>query len=137
MRNKNIVQINHSLLEGMGGQVTNKPDGYARIRSWGDKNTAETHDGIKVSRQEYIYAEGYGVVRCCPYELHFVYEDKSGKKGRWAYMCTCGSIAGIISYKDVKTLMSPTLGEYILACVHHTATKQNTGVGSHADGSHE
>lgn len=137
MRNKSINQINHSLLEGMSGQLATKPSDFARIRSWGDKNSAETHDGIKVYRQEYIFVEGYGMVRCVPYELHFIFEDTSKKKGRWTYLCTCGSIAGIISYKDVKNLMSPNLGEYILACIHHTATKQNTGIGNHADGSHE
>lgn len=112
---------------------------FSKITGWGDKNSAITNDGIKVERQELIYAEGYGLVKCVPYELHFIYEDKSKKRGRWAYMCTCGSIAGIISYNEVKTLMTVTGAEsgYILACIAHTTAKQNTGVGKHADGSHE
>lgn len=111
---------------------------FATIRSFGDKNSAVTHDGIRVERMEFIYAEGYNLVKCIPYELHFVFEDKSKKKGRWAYMCTCGSIAGIIAWKEVKNLMS-IQGEhgYVLACIAHTASKQNTGIGTHADGSHE
>lgn len=137
MKKKNINQINHSLLEGMGNQTVSKPSDYARIRSWGDKNHATTHDGLQVERQDYIFVEGYGMVRMCPYELHFLFEDKSKKVGRWAYLCTCGSIAGVVSYKELKGLLSPELGEYIMVCIHHMATKQNTGLGSHADGSHE
>lgn len=137
MRNKSINQINHSLLEGMSGQLATKPSDFARIRSWGDKNSAETHDGIKVYRQEYIFVEGYGMVRCLPTTMHFVYEDKSKKRGRWTWMCTCGSISGIVSYKELKGLISPELGEYVLACIHGLAHKQNTGIFKHVDGSTE
>lgn len=132
---KEIKSGNYQLLENIGN--VNKPNDFARIRSFGDKNSAETHDGVKVQRQNYIQVQGYGEVRTCPYELHFIYEDKSGKLGRWSPMCTCGSIAGVVSYKDVKDLMSPTLGENIVCCIAHTASKQNTGIGTHADGSHE
>ena len=114
--------------------------GFARIKKWGgDKNSAVTFDNIKVERQELIYAEGYGMVKPIPYELHFIYEDKSKKKGRWAFMCTCGSIAGIISYKEMTQMMTVegTEAGYVLACVAHTASKQNTGIGRHADGSTE
>lgn len=137
MRNKNIAQINHSLLEGMGNQRFQKPTNYASIRSWGDKNSAVTFDGLRVERQEYIFAEGYGMVRCLPTSLHFVYEDKSGKIGRWNYMCSCGSIAGIVSHKELRGLISPELGEYVLACINGLATKQNIGIFTHADGSTE
>lgn len=134
---KQINQINYSLLGGVQGAPQN-PTNFSKIRSWGDKNSAVTYDGLKVERQDFLYSkEGYGMVRCCPYELHFIYEDASGKRGRWNYMCTCGSIAGIVSYKELKGLMSPTLGEYILVCIAHTASKQNTGIGKHADGSTE
>jgi len=92
---------------------------FARIRSFNSKNEAITYDGLKVERQEFIYAEGYGLVTCVNYELHFVWEDKSKKIGRWAFMCSCGSIAGIISYKEMKQLMTVTGNEdgYILACI--------------------
>lgn len=114
--------------------------GFAKIQKWGgDKNSAVTFDGLKVERQEILFAEGYGIVKCIPYELHFVYEDKSKKKGRWAFMCTCGSIAGIISYKEMKQMMTVEGTEtgYVLACIAHTASKQNTGIGRHADGATE
>ena len=110
---------------------------FARIRGWGDKNTATTHDGLKVERQEYLFIEGYGMVKCAGYELHFMYEDKSHKRGRWVYMCTCGSPGGIVSYKAMSGMMSPTLGEYVLCCLAHTSSKQATGIGQHADGSSE
>jgi len=110
---------------------------FARIRSWGDKNSAITHDGVKVERRDFYFAEGYGMVRCVPYELHFIFEDTSKKIGRWAFMCTCGSIAGIISYEEIKSLMSVEYNGYVLACIAHTSSKQNTGLGYHADSSHE
>lgn len=113
---------------------------FSKIKSWGgDKNSAITHDGLKVERQELIYAEGYGMVKCIPYELHFVYEDKSKKKGRWAFMCSCGSLAGIVSYNEMKSLMTVQGIEagYVLACIAHLSSKQNTGIGRHSDNSTE
>lgn len=137
MKKKSINQINHSMLEGLGSQPSTQPKEYARIRSFGDKNTAITHDGLKVERQEFIFVEGYGMVKVPSTTMHFVYEDKSGKRGRWTYMCTCGSIAGIVSYKDIEGLISPELGEFVLMCVHGLSHKQATGIFRHADGSTE
>ncbi len=124
----------------MGKQVT----GFASIRSFGDKNTAITHDGDKVERQELLYVEGYGLIPCTPYELHFVYIDPRSENtprriiGRWGLMCTCGSMAGVISYNELKTLMTVN-GQrgYIIGCHAHTQAKHVTGVGKHADGSSE
>ncbi len=130
-----IKEGNFKLLSGMGG--VQAPQDFARIRSFGDKNSAVTFDNVKVERQEHIFVEGFGMVKVCPYELHFLYEDKSKKLGRWSFMCTCGSLAGIVSYKELKGLVSPQLGEYILVCINHMATKQNTGIGKHADMSTE
>jgi hypothetical protein len=130
-----IKTKNFSLLPKNPG--TSKVKSFARIRSFNSKNEAITHDGIKVERQEYIFVEGYGMVRTLPTTMHFIYEDKSKKMGRWAFMCTCGSISGIVSYKELKGLISPELGEYVLACIHGLAHKQNTGIFRHADGSTE
>lgn len=132
IKNSNIQYLSNS---GMGG--IGKAEDFGRIRSFGDKNTAISYDGQKVERQDWFYAEGYDMVRAIPYELHFIWEDKSGKKGRWAFLCTCGSIAGIISYKEVSSLMSIENKGYVLGCIAHTASKQNTGIGRHADGSTE
>lgn len=129
---------NTKYLHQMGSTQTPVTD-FARIRSFNSKTEAITHDGYKAERQEFFYAEGYGLVTCVNYELHFIFEDKSKKIGRWAFMCTCGSLAGIISYKEMKQLMTITGNEdgYVLACIQHTDSKQKTGVGRHADGSHE
>ncbi len=134
-----IIKTNTGYLQKYGGEVAKQATSFATIRSWGDKGKAITHDGLTVERQEYIYVEGYGLVKTIPYELHFVFEDKSRKRGRWSFMCTCGSIAGIVSYNEMKSLMTVQGTEqgFVLACVHHTATKQNLGVGKHADGSSE
>lgn len=134
-----LVATNSSFLS-RAGNVGREVRGYAKIRSFGDKNSAWTFDGLKVERQEFIYAEGYGLVRCLPTTLHFIYEDKSKKPGRWAFMCTCGSLSGIVSYKEIRGLMTPSmenLGEYVLVCVHGLASKQNTGIFRHADMSTE
>jgi len=112
---------------------------FARIRSWGDKNSAITHDGLKVERQDLFYAEGYGIVKCLPTTMHFIFEDKSKKHGRWLLMCTCGSIAGIISYNEIKSLVTVdgTESGYILACVAGLTNKHHTGIFRHADNSTE
>lgn len=132
---KEIKSGNYQLLENIGN--VNKPNDFARIRSFGDKNSAETHDGIKVYRREFIHVEGYGEVKCLPTTMHFIYEDTSKKLGRWTYMCTCGSLSGIVSYKELKGLISPEMGEFVLACIHGLAHKQNVGIFKHADGSTE
>ena len=133
---------NKKLLEQFAGEnnpMLSKVNGYAKIRNYGNKNQATTHDGLEVYRSDSIYIEGYGLVTCVPYELHFIYEDKSKKVGRWVFMCGCGSPAGIISYNSpIKKLMSrPTDGGYLLACLAHTSTRDNMGIGKHADGSTE
>lgn len=82
----NVRKQNMELARRMGivgKQVTD----FARVRSVGDKNKAMTHDGIMVERQEFFFAEGYGIVKTIPYELHFIFEDTSKKRGRWAFMC--------------------------------------------------
>lgn len=111
---------------------------YAKIRSWGDKDTAVTVDGLQVKRTDKIFCEGYGWVETLPSMMHFVYEDKSKKIGRWAYMCTCGSICGIISWKELGQVMDIRGKEgYALACIAGVTSRQNVGVFRHADGSSE
>jgi len=112
---------------------------FARIRSWGDKNSAITHDGLKVERQDLFYAEGYGMVKALDTHMHFIFEDKSNKKGRWVHMCTCGSLGGIISYNEIKSLVTVegTESGYVLVCIAGLTSKQNTGIFRHADGSTE
>jgi hypothetical protein len=133
---------NKKLLEEVFGQnnpTMSKVGGFAKIRSWGDKNKAITHDGLEVRRLDSVYIEGYGVVTMTQYELHFLYEDKSKKIGRWTYMCSCGSPAGIVSYNSpINKLMSkPSEGDFILVCLAHTTSRDNVGVGKHADNSTE
>jgi len=122
----------------MGSSQTPVTD-FATIRSFGDKNSAITHDGLRVERQDILYAEGYGMVKCLPTTMHFIFEDKSNKRGRWAFMCTCGSIAGIVSYNELKKLMTVrgTEAGHVLACIIGLTNKQNIGIFKHADGSTE
>jgi predicted metal-binding protein len=130
-----VETTNFSVIKKYGGAVGKQVTGFARIRTLNSKNNGITHDGLLVERQEYIYAEGYGMVKCIDYSSHFIFEDKSKKIGRWAFLCTCGSIAGIISYNEMKSLMTVrgTESGYVLACIAHTTSKQNVGIGKHAD----
>ena len=89
MRKKTVTQNGLGIIRTMYGDsplLKNVTD-FGTIRGWGDKNKATTHDGLTVERQEYIFVEGYGMVKCVPYELHFIWEDKSKKRGRWVFMC--------------------------------------------------
>lgn len=90
MTKKTVVQNGLGIIKTVYGKnnplLENVKD-FAVIRAWGDKNKAITADGEEVERQEYLYAEGYGLVKCIPTELHFIFEDKSKKIGRWVFMC--------------------------------------------------
>lgn len=142
MKRKTVTQTGLGIIKTVYGKdnplLKNVTD-FATIKSWGDKNKAITHDGVTVERQEYFFFPelSQNMIRAVPYELHFIFEDKSHKRGRWTLMCTCGSPAGVVSYRDMNKLMSPTLGELVICCLAHNASKDNTGIGRHADGSTE
>lgn len=106
------------------------------VRSVGDAKRATLHDGTVVERTDAIFVDGYGLVKCINSSLHFVYALPTRIKG-WRYMCTCGSIAGVVGYAAYSKLASPTDTGMILACVRMLTMKQNTGFATHADGSTE
>ena len=90
MRKKTVTQNGLGIIKTVYGKenpLLKNVTEFGTIRGWGDKNKATTHDGLTVERQEYIFVEGYGMVRAVPYELHFIWEDKSKKRGRWVFMC--------------------------------------------------
>jgi hypothetical protein len=140
----NTDNYNKNFAKQQMGEVGKQVGSFAKIRSMGDKNTAITLDGDMVERSEILFIEGYGIVTCVPYELHFVYIDPRSLdtprriRGRWGIMCTCGSMAGVISYNEVKGLMTiEGLKGKAVGCLMHTQTKQDNQRGVHADGSHE
>jgi len=145
MRKVSRKTIRDTNLEYLANSPAPQPiTSFARVRSLNDKTSAITHDGDRVERQEFLYIDGYGIVPCANYELHFLYIDPRSLdtdrriKGRWGIMCTCGSMAGVISLKEVKSLMTVDgMSGYIIGCIAHTDSKQKTGVGRHADGSTE
>lgn len=107
----------------------------------GDLKTATTADGFTVNRVESIYFPEHGLVKCAPYDNHFIFDDpgfhKKGIrwKGRWTPMCSCGSPAVIVGYQVYRNDASPTTsaestipGEMIVCYSHAT-------YGKHADGS--
>lgn len=125
---------NKQQLEANG--VPYKPSTVAQmiVRNIGDATKAQLPTGEMVERKEHIWVDGQGLIKCAPYELHFIYELPSQYKG-WGLYCTCGSIAGVVDYKAYSKLATP--GNRMIMCLHHTSTKNNDTWGEHADGSHE
>jgi hypothetical protein len=143
MKNR-IEQTNTGFIKKYGGDNAKYVSSFSKIRVFNSKNTATTLDGDSVERSEFLYIESYGLVKCMAYELHFIYIDPHSLDtpqritGRWGIMCTCGSMGGVISYKEVKDLMTiDGLKGMVLGCLIHTQTKQDNNWGVHADGSHE
>lgn len=131
----NVNKWNMEQLKKNGVDAVVRP--YSRVRSIGDLQKAQLWDETIVERQEYIFVnDTYGLVKCAPYELHFIYEVPASHKG-WGLMCTCGSIAGVVGLNAYSKLASPTSTGLMIVCLRHNSTKSNVGIGEHADGSHE
>jgi hypothetical protein len=105
------------------------------VRNQGDLQRATLWDGTVVERQEFLF-DGKELVRCAPYELHFIYAAPKEHKG-WGLYCTCGSIAGTVGLNAYSKLASPTSTGKMIVCIRHTTLKQNEGIGRHADGATE
>ena len=129
-----ITKWNNEVLKSKGIKTTVRP--YSKVRSIGDLQQATLWDGTVVRRQEYIFVDGQGLVKCAPYELHFIYETPKEHKG-WGLMCTCGSIAGVVGLNAYSKLAAPTDTGKLIVCVRHTTLKNNEGIGRHADESTE
>ena len=127
-----INNWNRQVLSAKGIKASGKSP--AVVKSVGDLKMAALWDGTPLKRVDAIHVENYGLVKCMSTELHFIYESPKEKKG-WGLWCTCGSIAGVVDYTAYSKLASP--GEKVIACIRLLTTKNNVGVGEHADGSHE
>ena len=130
-----IDEWNEQTLKSQGLEYRSKSPQIARNQ--GDLQKATLPDGTVVRRKEYLIIDGEQV-KCIDTELHFVYEtpDTVENKG-WGLWCTCGSIAGTVGWRAYSKLASPSQTGKIVACLRLLATKNNTGIGEHADGSHE
>jgi hypothetical protein len=131
----NIEDFNTSELKRVG--VTHKGKPPTISRNQGDLQQATLPDGTIVRRRDSLLVNGE-IVKCIDTELHFIYEtpDTATNKG-WGLWCTCGSIAGVTGWRAYSKLSSPSQTGKIVACIRLLATKENTGIGEHADGSHE
>lgn len=109
---------------------------YVKVKILGDLNKAKTADGIEVYRQPSIYFPSYSIypIVCCPYSVHFIFDDPSTKQGHYTPMCTCGSPAGIVGTNVYTKLFEPTLTGELIVCLTHMNTFLATGHGCHADG---
>ena len=133
-----IEEINKQILRAKGLPDRIIPSTQV-VRNVGDLKEAKLWDGTVVERQDYIFVGDYGLVKCAPYELHFVYatpESHHSKYG-WGLYCTCGSIAGVVGLQAYSKLASPTDTGKMIVCIRHTTLKQTIGIGKHADGSTE
>ena len=128
-----INKWNNSVLSAKG--IKHQATAPKIVRNQGDLMKATLWDGTVVERQEYIF-DGTELVKACPYELHFVYAAPKNHKG-WGLWCSCGSIAGTVGLNAYSKLASPTSTGKMVVCIRHTATKNNVGIGTHADGSTE
>ncbi len=129
-----INKWNNEVLASQG--IKHKSIAPKVSRNVGDLQRARLPDDTVVERQDYIYVEGSGLVRCAPYELHFIFEMPKTFKG-WGLYCTCGSIAGVVGMSVYSKFAAPTDTGKMLVCIRHTTLKQNVGIGRHADGSTE
>jgi len=93
------------------------------IHHRGDLNTV-TFDGKKFNRREYIFMKDYGMVKCAPYDDHFLMYDAS-RKG-WTTWCTCGSFAVITGYDVYKRDASPQ--GLLMLCMQHAQTGKHAPV---------
>lgn len=134
MKKDDINKWNNEQLKDNGVNATVRP--YSRVRSVGDLQKATLWDDTVVERKDLIFVDGHGLIKCCPYELHFIYEVPPTHKG-WGLMCTCGSIAGVVGTKAYSKIMTPSGTGHLIVCVRHSSTKDNVGIGTHADSSTE
>ena len=133
MKPTEIHEFNLKKLKENGLDVAAQP-AYKVVRNLGDLQRATTWDGVVVERKEFLWVEAYGLIKTCPYELHFVYETSSYG---WGLYCTCGSIAGVAGTKAYSKILTPTGTGLMVVCVRHSSTKNNVGIGRHADESTE
>ena len=136
MNKKQRDEWNRKQLTANGVKETPSTVAQMIVRSVGDASTATLPTGETVERQEHIFVDGYGLIKCAPYELHFIYALPVKYKG-WGLYCTCGSIAAVVGLNAYSKLASPTSTGHMIVCLHHTSTKNNVGIGEHGDGSHE
>jgi hypothetical protein len=93
------------------------------IHHRGDPQTAVTLSGHTVRRQEFVVVPEMldmgksTIVKCAPYDDHFLYLDPVNLPGHWFAMCTCGAPAVII-------------GTGMLVCFQHASTGKHTTGGS-------
>ena len=112
------------------------------IKQRNSPNEAVTIFGDKVFRQEKLFApEPYNtLLPVLQYGNHFIYEIPDNPRfighNFPAFMCSCGSWAGIIGISGYKNDASPE--GLVFACAHHNIiVDPKTGElwGKHADGS--
>ena len=110
---KPLPNISTNLTNAQAAVANVKPVNIIHFR--GDLNKVK-FNGKTWVRQEYLYlGENFGMVKCTPYDDHFILYDDSHLG--WAIFCTCGAPAVIIGYDSYKQHTNPQ-GK-MLACYSH------------------
>jgi hypothetical protein len=94
------------------------------IRNVGRAKTARLPNGEVVERAEFLPMYGERLP-CLDTDTHFIYKTK--RLGS-AALCTCGSAAGTVSYREYYKYSS-YMGNEVIMCLSLAQ------MGSHADGS--
>lgn len=79
-----------------------------------------TVDGKTFKRQEEIFISSFGMVKCAPYDNHFLFYDTSHLG--WSLFCTCGSTAVVVGY-DVYKKDASNQGALLICYINATTRK--------------
>jgi hypothetical protein len=87
------------------------------IKHRGRQDRATTLNNKQVTRQDSLFVpEWRAMVKCAPYDEHFIYENPDVRPGTSAYMCTCGSAA----------VVAPPGPKGLFVCQMHATTGLHT-----------
>jgi hypothetical protein len=103
-----------------------KPNPFTLIKHAGDPNKAD-FEGIPITRQERLFIHEWGgLVRCTPYDIHFIFEVPEARRrvGTSEYMCTCGSYAVVAHPEDIKARVFICMFHAEFGCHQTTAVNK-------------
>lgn len=65
---------------------------YNIVKHAGEVKQITLENGTVIERQEALFVDAWGVmVKCAPYDNHFIYRNPDTSEGSSAFLCTCGN----------------------------------------------
>ena len=125
MNKKNGTKPAPTISTDMSGvrQAPQKAKPVNIIHHRGELNKV-TFEGKTCERAQSIFMRDYGLVKCTPYDNHFILYDPSHIG--WTTFCTCGAPAVITGYDVYKKDASPQ--GLLLLCLQHAQTGEHMPV---------